>query len=389
MLRHRFYTLAKLVVVLLVIISILGLLIVGPSFFTILPVKIYNKKVLSSSISMTDICYTNSLKTDENGILQSGSKLNSSMAKQIIEKVKNKLLSDEHVMDYFERPFNVTMDYGEYKREIIDEPEIIFKTYESKNLMMFTFPGKVYWYVDSAKVETVAVDSNFYFVAYNVACDLIGNLSYDFYTDYISDKSFEKGYSLFEHKFRSSPSLDGHILYNHNKYDYYVESEIFGENDLVENLDKNISDISKLKDPEKQLIFDALTAFSAKKCQKINYGKTMNQFANLNPKYIDKKKYVGSTLYSGSGNIKLNKSKLSFSKNLYICKFSFNDYGYQIIIIPDCEIKDGKMCGDAITYSNYNSNRDVVQHILQDITEYSEHHLEKISENNINRWKYL
>ncbi len=378
----RLFSIIINILTVLFIFSIIGYFIWGRYLFLFLPEKIHNYKVLKSPISISDISFPNSLITDKNGVLQTDSRINNKMKKQLIKKVKNTLLDSNKVtFDYLNRPFSVTMEYGEYKREINGQPKIVFKTYENKNLMIFTFPGKVYWFTDSSGVETIAIDSVFCFIAYNVSCDLDGNLSYDYYSDsYIYDKKVENGYSYFEKKFRGSVFLEGNILFDHNNYDSYVETEIFGENEKEKQLSNKSFDIYGANEDDKKFLFNCLPSYSEKKCEDYLY--------YISP-YLEttkQRKYIGSILYSGKGSINLNKKKISFKNNLYMCKFTCKGTGFQMVIIADCKIKNGKIYGKTVIYPFKITTEEKIPELLNSITEYAEDNLQVEFSETENRW---
>lgn len=275
----------QLGLVFLIVSLIIGIISGIVWMLSVVPISIYNNKINKSSIDLYEISYADSLVTSENGILLEGSAISPKILEPFTES-KKELFYLYNYMDYNSRPFNVNMDYSYNKIEIIGEPEIVFKTYAGKNLIHLNYSGKVHWYIDETKTTTQEVESNFYYIGYNLQSTINGDLSVENEQLYICDKSFEEGYKLFEKSFRSSYYLNGHILYKFNNYDEYKECNIISDSLFFEGLNDSIVSIYNSSVDGKRFTLNTLPVFMNSKSKKINYGTAPIQILIAGPDFM-------------------------------------------------------------------------------------------------------
>lgn len=378
------------VILLFASIIVVGILSGIFAIFETYPIKNHNKKINNSAIELQEISYADSLVTSESGLILDGSIIPSYALDPFVEYIKE-LFYNNNIMDYSSKPFNINMDYGYEKIEITGEPEIIFKTFNSKNLIHINFSGKVFWYTDVTKTSTKEVDANFYYIGYNLKSNINGELSVESGNAYICDKNFTDGYKIFEHNFRSSYYLNGHALYKLNEYDKYKTWNIFSEYTFPDGLSGYAEEIYNASDDCKRFIANTLPIFMNKKSKSINYGylntEKTDRFLLLESIFYDEQRYVGSTLYSGNGKIKLKNKTLEFNNNLYICKFYQSGKGFNIAIATDCKIQDNKIHGNTVTYSKTKTTEEEMKEILYSIEDYAQNNLNLVFEDNTCRWK--
>lgn len=357
-------------------IIVIGIISFIVSIFTIIPVKIENRYLLNNPIELSEISYNYNRNIAETTVFNEEAFVSKSDFDIYLKSVEERITTQRLKSGFRYVDASYTdISYGIKEVELINEPTYQFKTYGEKNLIHINYEVNVKAYSDSTQTTTKNIECNIYYIAFGLGREYDGTFFEDSNISYCCEKSYTEGYYEFENIFRSSVYLNGHVLMKFNEYDKYKLVEDFATQEFTCQYEGSIDEIANNSEIGKTDVESLMTAYVMTKCKQINYGKSKWPVLLLGPKYLEGMSLSESSLYIGSGKIKTEKGKISFDKNIYICKL-VKDYSVQIAAVVDAEIKDGKLYGKTYVFSNENTDKEKVSNVVETIQNYADSNLQ-------------